>query len=529
MKIIKFSLLAGILLFSNKIFPQDPNFYIYLCFGQSNMQGAGPVESQDLTVDSRFKLFQSLDCPNLGRTKAKWYTAVPPTCQCYSGLSPADYFGRTMVASLPDSITIGIVNVSIAGCDIRIFDKDLYMDYDSTSEEAWFLNLVKAYEGNPYEYLINLAESAQQDGVIKGILLHQGETNTGDPQWPLYVQAVYNNMLTDLSLEAESTPLLAGELVDAEQGGCCSLMNTIIDELPNTIPTAHFISSGGCTVQADKAHFTSEGYRILGKRYAEKMLSLMGFDDYVTEAECGIIGDSCIIRSDQTASNERYVTKYPGTPDDTSLAPVGNTDVIQFNFTLSKDTNYYVYGRFNNPDTGNDSYWIKMDEGDFELINNLTTSGWQWLETSSYELTTGTHSLSVAFVGDGASLDKIVIKSTRLAPAGPGVKSDNVCTPEISTVGMNQLSTNGYSLEQNYPNPFFEETSITFKIPAPAYVSIKVFNIHGIEISEPGGTVFRPGTHTVNYHFNSLPAGSYYYTMKTDQFFAARKMLVLAK
>lgn len=253
----------------------DPNFYIFLCFGQSNMHGAAPIEDQDKTGDSRFKLLQALDCPDLGREKATWYTAVPPTCQCNSGLSPADYFGRTLVENLPDSITVGVINISVAGCDIRLFDKDKYQDYDSTSTDNWFTDQISGYEGSPYQYLIDLATLAQNDGVIKGILLHQGETNTGQEQWPAYVKKIYNDMLTDLSLEASSVPLLAGELFSGE-GNCCASMNTIIGKLPDTVPTAHVISSDGCTGQ-DAAHFDSSGYRELGKRYGVKMLELLGY------------------------------------------------------------------------------------------------------------------------------------------------------------------------------------------------------------------------------------------------------------
>jgi len=277
MKILKITFAALLILLGKGVFAQDSNFHIYLCFGQSNMEGVGPIEEQDKTVDSRFKTYQAIDCPNLERTQGKWYDAVPPVCQCNSGLSVVDYFGRTMVENLPDSITVGIVTVAIGGCDIRIFDKDIYQDYDSTYTEDWFADKVKSYNGNPYKYLMDLASQARKDGVIKGILLHQGETNTGDEQWPLYVKKVYNDMLADLSLEAESTPLLAGEVVSAEFDGCCSAMNPIINKLPETIPTAHVISSDGCEVQDDKAHFTSEGYRIMGRRYGEKMLSLKGY------------------------------------------------------------------------------------------------------------------------------------------------------------------------------------------------------------------------------------------------------------
>jgi Carbohydrate esterase, sialic acid-specific acetylesterase len=251
---------------------QDPNFHIYLCFGQSNMEGEAEIEERDLTVDSRFLVMQSMDCSDMGKTKGEWYTAVPPLVRCNTGLSPADYFGRTMVAYLPDNIKVGVINVAVGGCDIRLFDKNLYLDYDSTYGQ-WFTDIVKGYGGSPYEHLIELAKLAQQDGVIKGILLHQGETNQDDELWPSYVKKVYNDMLTDLSLNADATPLLAGEMLQADQGGVRASMNTIIATLPEMIPTAHVISSKGCASK-DRAHFNAEGYRKLGKRYAYKMLSL---------------------------------------------------------------------------------------------------------------------------------------------------------------------------------------------------------------------------------------------------------------
>ncbi len=264
---------AALMLLTMNNFAQDSNFYIYLCFGQSNMEGQGIIEAQDRDVDSRFKVLQALNCPELNREKGKWYTATPPLCQCGSQLSPADYFGRTMIENLPDSITVGVINVAIGGCDIRLFDKDIYQDHDSTYAESWFTEKVEAYEWNPYQYLMDLARLAQKDGVIKGILLHQGETNTGQEQWPEYVKKIYHNMLEELSLNAESVPLLAGEVLD-EEGSCCASMNEIINTLPDVVPTAHIISSEGCKGM-DNAHFDSEGYRILGRRYAEKMLSLM--------------------------------------------------------------------------------------------------------------------------------------------------------------------------------------------------------------------------------------------------------------
>lgn len=518
--------ILGLLLLNTSLFSQDPNFYIYVCFGQSNMEGQGPIETPDKTVDSRFKVFQALTCSNLNRTEATWYKAVPPTCQCYSKLSPADYFGRTMVANLPDSITVGIINVSVAGCDIRLFDKDIYMDYDSTYTDAWFLDRVTAYGGNPYQYLIDLARLAQQDGVIKGILLHQGETNTGDTKWPGYVQKIYNDMLADLSLVPDSVPLLAGEVVSVEQNGCCSSMNNIINKLPATIPTAYVISSKGCTDLPDNTHFNSEGYRTLGRRYGVKMLSLFGYEAVYAEAECGTLGDSCAIRADKKASNASFVTLSPGAVN-ISQAPADDARLIHMSFSLGKDTSYYIYGRFNNAGSDKDSYWIKIDDSAYELLDNLTTSGWQWLELKSIELTAGQHSISIAFGESGAQFDKLVIKNSHITPVDVGEEAKNVCTAVISTVGLDLNSVSGYSLDQNYPNPFCGNTSFSFKIPYSSYVSLKVFNSLGAEIAELAGKEMTAGRHTLNYNLENLSSGNYYYTLTADKFTATRDMIIM--
>jgi hypothetical protein len=240
------------------------------------MEGNAKFEAQDTTVDSRFQVMEAVDCPNLNRTKGNWYTAVPPLCRCRTGLTPVDYFGRKMIASLPANVRVGVINVSVGGCKIELFDKDHYESYVSTAP-GWLKNMAAEYGGNPYGRLVEMARLAQRDGVIKGILLHQGESNTGDTTWPSKVKLVYTNLLRDLQLPPASVPLLAGEVVNADQGGICASMNKIIATLPQTIPMAHVISSAGCTDAADNLHFNAEGYRMLGVRYADKMLSLLGY------------------------------------------------------------------------------------------------------------------------------------------------------------------------------------------------------------------------------------------------------------
>lgn len=269
-------LLTVLLLSAIQSSAQDKKFYIFLCFGQSNMEGNARFQPQDtVNIDPRFQVLEAVDCSNLNRTKGNWYTAAPPLSRCRTGLTPADYFGRTMVANLPADVRVGIINVAVGGCKIELFDKDNYQSYVTTAPK-WMIGMINEYDGNPYARLVELAKIAQKAGVIKGILLHQGESNTGDVAWPNKVNTVYNNLLKDLHLKAKKVPLLAGEMVSAAQGGKCASMNTILARLPQTIPTAHVISSADCPAIADGLHFTAEGYRMLGKRYAEEMLALLG-------------------------------------------------------------------------------------------------------------------------------------------------------------------------------------------------------------------------------------------------------------
>ncbi len=277
-------LLAALFLSTVNTFSQDTNFWIFLCLGQSNMEGFPGIQQEDKTnVDNRFRVLAAVDFPRLGREKGSWYSAVPPLCRPSTGLCPADYFGRTMVANLPTNIKVGVVNVAVAGCKIELFEKTNYQAYASNAP-TWMKNIIKQYDGSPYQHLVEMAKLAQKDGVIKGILLHQGESNTGDKEWPGKVKDVYDNLIEDLNLKTEDVPLLAGEVVNADQKGACAAMNKIIDRLPETIPNSHVISSAGCTAKPpDHLHFDAAGYRELGRRYAKTMLQLLGYKNTKSE------------------------------------------------------------------------------------------------------------------------------------------------------------------------------------------------------------------------------------------------------
>ena len=254
----------------------DPNFHIYLAFGQSNMEGQGDVGSQDKTVDERFQVLWAANNGSCsGKTKGKWATAVPPLAHCQGAkLGPTDYFGRTMVEKTDSKIKVGVIVVAVAGCSIQLFDKDGYANY-ARSQQSWMTQRINEYGGNPYGRLIEMAKKAQEDGVIKGIIFHQGETDAGDGQWPSKVKKVYDNIIKDLGL-GNDVPFLAGEVL---RSGSSKGANNNIAKLPQQSKNFYVISSEGFNQalgDGQNVHFTSQEYRDFGKRYAEKMIEVLG-------------------------------------------------------------------------------------------------------------------------------------------------------------------------------------------------------------------------------------------------------------
>lgn len=99
---------------------QKEEMHVYLCLGQSNMEGHVRFKPEDTTgIDDRFRVLQTVDCPELGRIKGKWYKATPPLVRCHTGLGPVDFFGRKMTAELPSHIKVGVINVAVGSMCIH--------------------------------------------------------------------------------------------------------------------------------------------------------------------------------------------------------------------------------------------------------------------------------------------------------------------------------------------------------------------------------------------------------------------------
>jgi hypothetical protein len=257
----------------------DPNFHIYLLFGQSNMAGGGNTSNlipADCDTSSRVKVLAFADCSgsspdcnkySFKRTTDQWYTAFPPLHSCSEGISPGDWFAKTMLDSIRSDISIGLIPCALSGQALNVFLKGRKGFNLPTWAHPTLGNT------SPYDWMLNRCKLAQQKGVIKGFLFHQGESGAGEasPAWTTMAGAIFDSLKKDLGLDSK-VPVVVGELCQAS-GVCCASFNSNIDQLAKQYPFCGLTSSKGLN-RKDQYHFDAPGMREMGKRYAQAFLAL---------------------------------------------------------------------------------------------------------------------------------------------------------------------------------------------------------------------------------------------------------------
>ncbi len=242
------------------------------------------------------------------------------------------------------------------------------------------------------------------------------------------------------------------------------------------------------------------------------------------EAECGAVGGNWNILNDAQASNEHYVTVKSGVQS-LNQAPAGDENLILISFSVTISDTYAAFARLNCPTWDDDSYWVKMDDGAFQMYNGLVTSGWEWIKFNDYALTEGEHTFSIAYREDGAKLDKIYISNHQITPLGTGEEAENLCVP---TGYENSLEVKKeYALEQNYPNPFNSLTTIKYNIEKPGHVYLRIYDLNGQEIETIVNKYQTAGEHVIMWQAKGLSGGVYIYRLETREISETRRLILL--
>ena len=233
--------------------PAKEKLHLYLLIGQSNMAGRGAIEEQDKQPHPRVLMF----------TKANtWAPAVDPLHfdkPAIAGVGLGSSFARAMADANP-SATIGLIPCAVGG----------------TPLERWLKGK------DLYEQAVVRAKAAQKDGTLKGILWHQGESDSGNETNAKSYGERLAGMITDLrkELAAGDVPFVAGELgrfrLEAKEGksNYTRLVNEQINSLPGRVSKAAAVSSEGLNHKGDGTHFDSPSLREFGRRYAAALQGL---------------------------------------------------------------------------------------------------------------------------------------------------------------------------------------------------------------------------------------------------------------
>jgi hypothetical protein len=259
--------------------PPKEKLHLYLFIGQSNMQGAGAPYSASLDApDPRVIKFGSRNGMEPVWVKGSHNLTSLGTTN--NGIGMGIEFGKSILAAQSDpEIVVGIINHAIG----------------SSAIQWWAPGVINNKQVNPvtgqnyrlYDEAVQRVADASENGVLKGVLWHQGEYNCGnntdpasDPDgYAARLQALVTNLRA--SFANPSLPFVCGKFVpatwvyaDGSPGAFTGLpfratVEAALADLPNQRANTFCVDNNGLRGRSDQLiHFDSYSQRLLGQRYA---------------------------------------------------------------------------------------------------------------------------------------------------------------------------------------------------------------------------------------------------------------------
>ena len=235
--------------------PSKENFHLFLLVGQSNMAGRRVVEAADKTPHPRV-LMLSKD--------GKWGPAVDPMHfdKPAAGVGLGKTFGQVIADANP-GVTVGLIPCAVGGSPIDTWKPGVF--YSATKSHPW-------------DDMVKRVNTALPAGTLKGILWHQGESDSKSELAPAYAAKLHDLVarLREL-VKVPNAPFIAGQMgkfADMPWTAEKSVVDQVHQDLPKNVPNTAFVSAEGLKHKGDKIHFDTASFRELGKRYAEAYLKM---------------------------------------------------------------------------------------------------------------------------------------------------------------------------------------------------------------------------------------------------------------
>ena len=236
--------------------PARKKFDLYLLLGQSNMAGRGEIEPEDKTPNPRVLVLT---------TNGVWEVAVEPITRDnprIMGVGPGLAFGKAMAERFP-KVTIGLVPCAVGGTPLSRWQKG----------------------GDLYSNAVYRAKLAMKAGTLKGILWHQGESDSIPGLAETYGDRLAQ-MIHDIraDLGSPELPFVVGQLgefiYDRKPNNLpeARLVNDTLLKIPDRVPHTACVRSRGLTCKRDQVHFDTASQRELGRRYAAEMIRLQSIE-----------------------------------------------------------------------------------------------------------------------------------------------------------------------------------------------------------------------------------------------------------
>lgn len=250
-------LLAGSGFAQTPPLPAKERFHLFLLVGQSNMAGRGVVASGDNGPHPRVLMLNQA---------GEWVPAVDPLHfdkPAAVGVGLGRAFGIAVAEASP-GITVGLIPCAVGGSPIDAWQPGAY--YAPTKSHPW-------------DDALRRAKLAMEAGTLKGILWHQGESDSTAALAPQY-EAKFHDLIARFrsELHAPDVPFVVGQLgkfADSPWTEFRTRVDAAHRALPQKVPHTAFVSAEGLKHKGDKTHFDADSYREFGRRYAKAYLTLV--------------------------------------------------------------------------------------------------------------------------------------------------------------------------------------------------------------------------------------------------------------
>jgi len=192
---------------------------------------------------------------------------------------------------------------------------------------------------------------------------------------------------------------------------------------------------------------------------------------------------------------------------------INSGEWLKFTVNIAKSGTYSVDLRYASNQSGG-KLVINLDGNlisPYPYVSIPVTGGWQTWQTLTLQniiMSAGTHTMQVQFLSSGFNLNYMLFSL-------------------ITGTEVSQSKNIAFNLNQNYPNPFNPSTVIKYSVPEKSFVSLKIFNILGMEISTLVNETKNAGNYSVSFNAANLPAGIYFYSITAGKNTAVKKMILL--